>query len=570
MATFGLREKLALVVLFLGAWAIRVVGVDYGYFLGDERINDAVKVMTGQFIPGQHFYPPLLNYINAIGFSGLFAVGKVLSWWEDAGGFRTQYFDDPTVFYVTARLITAAFGALSAPLAFVIARGLKQSVVQAFVVATMVGITPLGVYFSYIAKGDVPLATATILIVMVFLQRVRVISSVRLDIMLGMAIVVGLSFKHSIVFFLLPLFVAHAALLIPQIGAKGYMRALGVSFATLFLAWPVLNIGIVLDIGNFIAFQKIQAVMSVQADANLWMAVGLWLARAMNLQQGINGVMVIAFLILPALLLSGHSRLPQRRALIALWLVTCVGMLLLATTVGMRQPGHLWISFFVVMQLLGALALVDLGGHVRRAVSSTAVVALGVSAALSIYALVSLWNQTLAAPMTHNISRIILEEYSARKILSGVLLDIQQAKAAQVFEFARLDRLAAKYAVQMPERAHERIIQFDVEGAVFHIPMPSVMFGLEDATEEDLKGKVKPFAWPLQAQEWRLEYWITQGFDIFIVSNLDYLVNETPSKTFRQFYTLLAETCTAAHVIEPRKPLFLEREVTIFDCGGTY
>ncbi len=564
------RENLVLLLLFFGTWAIRVVGTDYGYFHGDERINSAAKAMAGQLIPEQHFYPPLVNYINAVGFSGLFVVGKVLSWWQDVGGFRAQYFDDPTIFYVTARLITAAMGALMAPLVFVIARGLKQPIIQAAVIAVMVGVTPLGVYFSYIAKGDVPLATATILIVLVFLQRERVTTSMRLDVTLGLAIAIGLSFKHSLVFFLVPLLVAHVVLLAPQLGARGYLRALGVSLASIFIAWPVLNIGIVLDFENFIAFQNIQAVMSVQSDASLWDALGLWLARAIHLQWGINGVMVIAFLLLPVLIISGNSRLPQQRALIALWLVNCVGMLLLAATVGMRQPVHLWINFFVVMQLLGALALVDLAGDIRRVVSSTAMGVLGVSAALSIYALVLLWGQTLSAPVTHDISRIISQEYSDRKVVTGVVLDIQQTKAAQAFEFTRVDGLAAKYDIQMPERAPENLILTDTEGAVFYIAMPVAMFGLEDATEDDLKGNVKPYAWPLQAQEWQVEYWVAQGFDIFIVSDLNNLMNETPSKLYRQFYTSLAETCTTAHVIAPRKPLFLEQEVTIFDCADVY
>jgi hypothetical protein len=562
------RENLVLLLLFIGAWAIRSVGVDYGYFHGDERMNDAAKAMTGQLIPGQHFYPPLLNYINAVGFAGLFAVGKGLSWWQSAGDFRAQYFDDPTIFYITARFLTGAMGALIAPLAFVIARGLKQSVARAAIVGVMVGITPLGVYFSFIAKGDVPLATATILIVLVFLQRMRVPASMRLDVMLGLVVVIGLSFKHSLVFFLVPLLIAHGALLLPQTGGRGYLRALGTSLLTILVTWPVLNIGIVLDFENFITFQKIQAVMSVQEDASLWQAMGLWLDRATHLQWGINGVMVIAFLLLPVLLMSGASRLPQRRALMALWLVTGVGILLLAAVVRLRQPEHLWISFFMVMQLLAALALVDLAGHARRAVSGIAWGALGISAALSIYALVLLWGQTLAAPVTQDISRIISQEYADRKVLTGVVLDIPKTMAAQAFEFARLDGLAAKYDVQMPERAPERTIQTDVTGSVFHIPMPGVMFGLEDATDEELKGKVKPYAWPLQKQEWQVKHWVAQGFDVIVVSHLEYLINETPSATFRKFYASLAQTCTAAHVIAPRKPLFLEREVIIFDCAN--
>ena len=38
-------------VLFTVAFLLRAVGADYGYFHGDERINEAAKVLTGHFQP---------------------------------------------------------------------------------------------------------------------------------------------------------------------------------------------------------------------------------------------------------------------------------------------------------------------------------------------------------------------------------------------------------------------------------------------------------------------------------------------------------------------------------------
>ena len=108
--------------LFLLAFALRALGADYGYFHGDERINDAAKVLAGQIVPGQHFYPPLITYLNGLAFGGLFALGLPLGWWGSPGEFRAQYFSDPTVFYLTARYLTAVIGALIAPLFFAIGR----------------------------------------------------------------------------------------------------------------------------------------------------------------------------------------------------------------------------------------------------------------------------------------------------------------------------------------------------------------------------------------------------------------------------------------------------------------
>ena len=69
----------SVLVLFTVAFLLRAVGADYGYFHGDERINEAAKVLTGQLVPEQHFYPPLINYLNAIGLAGLFGLGQPAS-----------------------------------------------------------------------------------------------------------------------------------------------------------------------------------------------------------------------------------------------------------------------------------------------------------------------------------------------------------------------------------------------------------------------------------------------------------------------------------------------------------
>lgn len=79
-------------------------------------------MLTGDLVPGQHFYPPPIHDLNALGLAGRFALGLPLAWWGGPGAFRAQYFSDPTVFHVTARLLAALIGALLAPLFYAIAR----------------------------------------------------------------------------------------------------------------------------------------------------------------------------------------------------------------------------------------------------------------------------------------------------------------------------------------------------------------------------------------------------------------------------------------------------------------
>ncbi len=556
------NDHLAFMLLFLAAFVVRVIGVDYGYFNGDERINDAAKVLGGELIPGQHFYPPLFNYLNAVGFAGLFGVGALVGWWADTASFRAQYFVDPTAFYVTARVMTAATGAFLAPLGAMVARRVGVSLGGAVIVGLLLAVAPITVYFSYIAKSDIPLTSATVLVVLLFLKRVMINgrAPASADLALGVATVLALSFKQTVIFFLAPLLVAHFALLVRQ---PGYWRSLGLSLLAIIFLWPILNIGIVMDLGNFIAFQKIQAVISVQEDTSLWAGLHLWLSRATHLQWGIGWVTTVAFFGVPLWLRSSRCALSARAGLMALWWVTLVGMILLVVVARERQPEHFWLCFFAIMQLLAVLMLVDMACQGLRVASA----ALAVAGAMAGYGLILLWGQTLAVPTRVEISALIATHYADRKIMRGVALDVPQSAQAQHQEFTRLDRLAEKYDVQMPARAPERTITTNAPDAVFHIPMPGVMFGLEDATEEELKGKIKPYAWPLQAQEWELDYWTNQGFDVIVVSDLNYLMNDTPSQVFRQFYRHLANTCHPAHIIPPRKPLFLEREVIIFDCA---
>lgn len=132
---------------------------------GDERINEAAKVLTGDLVPGQHCYPPPIHYLNALGLAGLFALGLPLEWRGGPGAFRAQYYSDPTVFYVTAWLLAALIGALLAPLFYAIARCAGLEGWRGLWVGVLGALFPLGVFMAHIAKGDTALATCTVAVI---------------------------------------------------------------------------------------------------------------------------------------------------------------------------------------------------------------------------------------------------------------------------------------------------------------------------------------------------------------------------------------------------------------------
>lgn len=555
-------EAALLLTLFAAAFAVRIIGVDYGYFHGDERVNDAAKVLTGQLVPGQHFYPPLLNYLNGIAFGVLYAGGRLLGVWSDTGAFRAQYFADPTVFHVTARLVTAALGALLAPLFYLAARGLRLPVWPAIAAGILGALLPIAVYQSHIAKGDVPLASAAVLFLVLLLARQRGGTGVWSDLALGAAAAVALSFKHSFLFLLLPLVLVHGVLLARAEGAAATARSFALSLGAVVVIWPVLNIGILLDWQNFITYQRIQSVMSV-VGGSYPEAVALWAGSGFSSVLGLGPVGFAVALLFPVYLASPLCRLPQRALLACIWAALIVSVLVTLLLVGTRQPEHLWLPQAAGFALLAALALADV---MRRNVAAVGLWALAVGFCGFGATVVS--RQALAEPNRTDLQALLLERYADRRILTGIRLFLPQATEAFAMDQARLERLAAKYGVALPERAPERVAAADNGAALFYRRIPEVMYGLQNATDEELKGLVQAHAWPPQAEDWSLDAWLAQGFDVVVASDVDHALNDTQSRMLHAFWSDVAARCTIAAEIAPRKPLFLERRLTVFDCAA--
>lgn len=554
--------------LFLLALSIRVMGLDYGYFLGDERVNYAAKVLTGQLVPDQHFYPPLYNYLSAVVLACLFVVGQIAGWWQGTDGFRAQYFADPTLHYLAIRFFTAMLAAAIAPLFYAIARTLSFDRKWAALVGLFGALTPVTVYLSHIAKSDVPLTTATILCVWVLLLRLKSPNAaLRYDLALGASMVLAVSFKQSFLFFALPFLCLHGLMILRDEGLVAWLTSWAAMLVVAVLVWPVLNIGILLDLENFIAYQKIQAVMSVREGDGLSASLRLWLTMAANRVTGINAVMVVVFFALPAVWFVDRKSLPRHVShhVPGLWGVALVAMLLVVWVARLRQPEGLWISFFTVMQLVAALGLVAvLKTRFRIVAGVVAVAALG----LSISAVGTVWQQTRATPITSQVAEHVRATYAERRMFSTIYLGLPLTREVLILEEQRITRLAQKYGVSPPERAVEKSATDAAAADGFHIrSAPQVMFGLENASESDLKGIVQPFAWPVQPEEWDLGAWRDTGYDVFIVANLKFLAEHPSSAPLRVFYAKLRKSCDEAARFTAQKPLFLEFDVTILDCS---
>ena len=259
------RDVVPFLALFGVAVAIRLAGLDWGGHHPDENPSGAAKVLTGQ-LSVSSFYPPLLDYLVAVSYAALYVIGRALSWWSSTGEFRATFFEDRDTFYLTARLVTTALSALIAPMTFLLAVTHGISRRSAILAGGVAAFIPGTVFWAHIAKSDVALAPAFLFVVIAASSVVRHPSDRRRAALLGLALALALSVKHSAVFFVAPF------LLITLYSSRQWAAhrltfgtILAVAISTV-LFWIPLNIGIVTDPQPFLDAQLVQTSMSVRSS----------------------------------------------------------------------------------------------------------------------------------------------------------------------------------------------------------------------------------------------------------------------------------------------------------------
>lgn len=553
------------VALFLFALVLRAIGMHYGFWNGDERVNDAAKVLTGKLVPDQHFYPPLFNYILASAFALLYAVGRLIPVWSDTTEFRNHYFSDPTAFYLTARFVTACLGAAVAPLFYLICKeiGIRRwPAIAAGIIGAMI---PVNVLLSHTAKSDVPLATMVIATFYVLLLIYRSGHKDILAALLGLVVSLAFSFKHSYIFLALPLGLWHLYWLAGRYERIELVRSIAISAATFIVSWVVFNIGIVLDLENFLTYQAIQSEMSIRESDTATSGIATWASLAADIGNGITPIGVLLYFAFPAILLSGLVEVDKQHQqhLLAMWASLLFAMIVIIYLVGSRQPPGLWLPLFTGMQLFAVLTVVLLISFSKGLLKLAGIAGLTLLVMWSAVGDGVVLKQALARPVSTDVSSFVQKNYAGRNIVTWSQLDIPQTKEGQQLEIKRAEKLAQKYEIELPPVSEENILKSSPPGAVNYIQGPMVMHGLEGATDESLKGVVKAYAWPLQAEEWSVDYWTDKGFDLFVTASF-----QLQSARMRTFLDELGQRCERASEFAANKPLYIEHSVTIFDCAN--
>ncbi len=565
----SLSNKNKVLLIFIVAFVVRVVGIDYGYFNPDERINDSAKVLSGNLVPGQHFYPPLLNYITAIFFALLYAVGRLSVSWYNLAEFRAQYFSDPMPFYITARLVICLISSAVAPLFYLIARELGLRSRYAMVAGLFGVFIPGMVFLSHIFKSDVPLSVCVVLVFYMALKKIKAPESKVIDIFLGLSIALALSFKHSYIFILVPFSLMFAVAMHHKYkDITLLLRSIVFICISTAVFLVVFNVGILIDFNNFIDYQKIQAVMSVRESKSVAAGLVSWWLIVSDHSFGVNAIVVVLFLLSPLVLLNNVFSKDMKWLLCSFWLSIVVGSIVVMYLSGARQLSGLWLPYMVPMQLMAILLLCSLMQK-RQKVFSIAAVFLAFSAfSVSLYGTLIVMKQALAKPIVYDVEAFISTHYKAvgSKILTSFSLEAPQTRLMREASIARDERVANKYSIELPERAPESLILKDYADAINYFDMPVAFYGLENASDDDLGEAVKAHAWPLQKEEWQLDYWLDKGFDVFILGNHEKVLAESPEGVMRNFNIEIERRCDLVKYFKPTKPIYYEYSATIYKC----
>jgi hypothetical protein len=251
-----------------------------------------------------------------------------------------------------------------------------------------------------------------------------------------------------------------------------------------------------------------------------------------------------------------------------LWLSTAFAYLAFcAVSVGVKAVPRNFLPFDELAFTLGciaALSLVQREGT-RRVVGFFLIVAILFFEGLGSLEVV---RQAMAPSASARCSEVLktIALPDRDKILTADLhlVGLPIVAAASDEERARHERLAKKYGVELEERAEEsRTHRHQSAGGYYVRGIPWAPGGMEDLDQQKAQATVKPYWWPIQEEEWNLEYWTAQGFNIFVVIDEEkQVVSKIPA--YRTLHQQIKERCDQVAVLPSLRRLFGEGEIKIY------
>lgn len=204
---------IALVCIFLVAFALRVWGIDFGLpynYHPDERghVIEAARMGVERTIqPTTFAWPPFYAYILMGEYALSLGIGLVLGTYSSLADFANRITADPSLFFLLGRITSAFIGAMTALVVYIIGK-IAYNRRVGLIAAWLLAVAFLHVRDSHYAVSD---ALLTFLTTLSLLGTVLIVQKKGLSYYVLAGGAAGLAFatKYTAVFVLVPMIIAH-------------------------------------------------------------------------------------------------------------------------------------------------------------------------------------------------------------------------------------------------------------------------------------------------------------------------------------------------------------------------
>src|SRR6185436_11699624 len=161
LASLSIRnEYLILFLILIAAIAVRLYAINYDLpFVYDQDepmfVQHALSMLKNRDLNPHWFGPPASTtmYLLALVYGTIFGVGRIIGTFQSAEDFRNLYYSNPTVFYLSGRIISAVFGVATIWLVYKIGRRLFGSATS-LIAAAVVTLSPIHILLSQQVRMD--------------------------------------------------------------------------------------------------------------------------------------------------------------------------------------------------------------------------------------------------------------------------------------------------------------------------------------------------------------------------------------------------------------------------------
>jgi MFS family permease len=153
------------------ALVLRLVGLGHGlpFVYNPDEVNIMARALSvaRDLNPHYFLYPSFFFYFIFGVMGGLFVLGRLVGWYENLGDFESQFFEDPTRFYIAGRLVGVAAALGTIVLTYHLAQR-HFGRVAARAAAFFLAVTYFHVRDAHYLKHDVPVGFLVVLALVVF------------------------------------------------------------------------------------------------------------------------------------------------------------------------------------------------------------------------------------------------------------------------------------------------------------------------------------------------------------------------------------------------------------------